>query len=144
MLYFRDTHREKAPSNKTSTLTKSINMDIWVLGTSIQLFISGSYTEKGKTPFIVIGPFCTPHSVCLKIGFWQGSFLWKCCLFNLSTFNWKTILQFFEKDFRLSACFIVKLLKKHFYENENFQGWSQKTFRSLKRRAILKMHSTLF
>ena len=25
--YFRDTHREKAPSNKTPTLSKSMNMD---------------------------------------------------------------------------------------------------------------------
>ena len=30
---FRDTHREKAPSNKTPGLTKSMNMDIWVVGT---------------------------------------------------------------------------------------------------------------
>ena len=37
----------------------------------------------GKTPFFVIGPFCTPHSICLNIGFWQGSFVWKCYIFNL-------------------------------------------------------------
>ena len=30
----KDTHREKAPSNKTPPLTKSMNMDIWVVGTS--------------------------------------------------------------------------------------------------------------
>ena len=54
---------------------KSLNTDIWVVGKSNQL---GSYTEKilstkkvviGKTLFFVIGPFCTPHSICLKIGF---------------------------------------------------------------------------
>ena len=28
-----DTHGEKASSNKTPTLTKSMNMDIWVVGT---------------------------------------------------------------------------------------------------------------
>ena len=27
----KDTHREKAASNKTLTLSKSMNMDIWVL-----------------------------------------------------------------------------------------------------------------
>ena len=29
---------------------------------------TGSYKKKytGKTPFFVIGPFCTPHSICLK------------------------------------------------------------------------------
>ena len=32
--FFKDTHWEKAPSNKTPALTKSVNMDIWVLGKS--------------------------------------------------------------------------------------------------------------
>ena len=36
-MLFKDTHREKAPSNKTSALTKSINMGIWVVGTLNQL-----------------------------------------------------------------------------------------------------------
>ena len=36
---FKDTHREKAPSNKTSTPSKSMNMDIQMVGTSNQLFI---------------------------------------------------------------------------------------------------------
>ena len=40
-----------------------------------------------KALFFVIGPSCTPHSVCLNVGFWLGSFVWKCCVFNPSTFN---------------------------------------------------------
>ena len=40
----KDTHREKAPSNKTPALTRSWNMYIWVVGTSNQLFLRGSYT----------------------------------------------------------------------------------------------------
>ena len=28
----KDTHREKSPSNKTPALSKSMNMDIWVVG----------------------------------------------------------------------------------------------------------------
>ena len=40
--FLKDTHREKAPSNKTPALTKSTNMGIWVVGTSNQLFIRGS------------------------------------------------------------------------------------------------------
>ena len=36
---FKDTHREKAASNKTPALTESMNMDIWVVGISNQLFI---------------------------------------------------------------------------------------------------------
>ena len=64
---FKDTHREKAPSNKTGTLTKSMNMDICVVGTSNQTFIRGSWTEtkfsvSGKTVFcdrsILYWPFC--------------------------------------------------------------------------------------
>ena len=40
--YLKDTHREKAPSNNTPGFTKSMNMDIWVIGTSNQLFLRGS------------------------------------------------------------------------------------------------------
>ena len=38
----KETHREKASSNKIPTLLKSMNMDIWVVGTSNHLFIRGS------------------------------------------------------------------------------------------------------
>ena len=38
----KDTHREKAPANKTPALTESSNMGIWVVRTSNQLFIRGS------------------------------------------------------------------------------------------------------
>ena len=36
------THREKAPSNKIPALTKSINMHIWVVGTSSESFLRSS------------------------------------------------------------------------------------------------------
>ena len=39
---FKDPRREKAPSNRTSELTKCTNMDIWVVGTSNQILIRGS------------------------------------------------------------------------------------------------------
>ena len=38
----KDIHREKEPSIKKQALTKSMNMDIWVVCTSNQLFIRGS------------------------------------------------------------------------------------------------------
>ena len=41
-LTLKDTYREKAPSNKTSALSKTMNMDIWVISTSNQLSIRGS------------------------------------------------------------------------------------------------------
>ena len=42
---FKDNHRKKAPSNKTPALSESMNMDIWAVGTSNQLLITGPYTE---------------------------------------------------------------------------------------------------
>ena len=39
---FKDTHREKATSNKIPALTKSRHMGIWVVGISNQFFIRGS------------------------------------------------------------------------------------------------------
>ena len=43
--FFKDTHREKVPSNKIPARTKSVNMGIWVVGTSNQHFRRGSYSE---------------------------------------------------------------------------------------------------
>ena len=53
----------------------------------------------GKTSFFVIGPLCTHDSICLNIGFWYDSFIWKCWVFNLGAFKYKMLVQFFEKDF---------------------------------------------
>ena len=41
----------------------------------------------GRTPFFLISPFCSHHFICLNIGFWYGSYVWKWCVFNLSAFN---------------------------------------------------------
>ena len=41
-IQIKDTHREKAPSNKTPALRKSTNMGVWAVGTLNQLFIRGS------------------------------------------------------------------------------------------------------
>ena len=72
-------------------------MDIWVVGTSNQLFLIGSKTGTNfrkknkvvtdKTPFFVIGPLCSRHSICLNIGLWHSSFEWKRCVINLNGFN---------------------------------------------------------
>ena len=40
--HFKDTHRQKTPSNKTPAPAKSRNMGIWVAGTSNQLLLRGS------------------------------------------------------------------------------------------------------
>ena len=39
MIVFKDTHREKVPSNETPVLIESTNMGIWVVGTTNQLCI---------------------------------------------------------------------------------------------------------
>ena len=46
MNIIKDTHREKAPWNKTPAFTKSLNVDVRVVGSSNQHFIRGSHTEK--------------------------------------------------------------------------------------------------
>ena len=94
--HLKDTHREKAPSNKTPVLRKSINMGVWAVGTLNQLFkrfLNWNKTFKknkivtGKTQFSVTDPFCSYHSICLNIGFSYGSFVWKWCSLNLSALN---------------------------------------------------------
>ena len=39
VIYFKDTHREKAPSKETPALRKSTNMGVWAVGALNQLFI---------------------------------------------------------------------------------------------------------
>ena len=55
-----------------------MNMYIWAIGILNQLLIRDSYTQLnfqkdevagGKRPFFVMGPFRTPHTICLNIGF---------------------------------------------------------------------------
>ena len=71
-------------------------MNLGNYGTLNQLFIRGSCThikfskndvDSGKSPFFVTDLFCTPHLICLNIGFGQRRFLWKCCAFIRSTLN---------------------------------------------------------
>ena len=74
----KDTHRDKAPSNKTPALRKSTNMGVFTVTTLNQIFIKVLKLKQnfqknkvvtGKTPFSVIGPFCSYHYICLNIGF---------------------------------------------------------------------------
>ena len=63
---------------KTPTLSKSMNMNIWLIGTSNQFFklvlkLKQNFWKNkvitGEIPFFFIGPFCIAHSICLNIGF---------------------------------------------------------------------------
>ena len=75
----------------------------------------------GKIQFFEMGPFFTPHSICLYIGLWEGSFFWKR-------------FSFFRK-------FVLKLSTENV---QNFQYCHIKTYRSFKRRIILKILSIVF
>ena len=59
-----------------ATLTKCMNMDIWVVGTLKHIFITGCYTETkyskhkaltSKASFFVIGPFCAPDFIVVTL-----------------------------------------------------------------------------
>ena len=87
---------KKHPKIKLQPLQK---IQIWTFGSLVHQINSFSEVLKlekmfqknevvtGKTPLFVIGPFCSYHSIFLNIGFWQSSFEWKWCAFNLSGFN---------------------------------------------------------
>ena len=76
ILSIKDTHKENAPSNKTQAPTKSVNMNILVVGALNQLFVRSSYTEKFFEKIFVIGPFRTPSSICLNTGFCDRAVLY--------------------------------------------------------------------
>ena len=44
-IFIKDTHKENTPLNTTETLSKSMNMHLWAIGTSNQLFIRGSFPQ---------------------------------------------------------------------------------------------------
>ena len=61
-------------------------VQIWVFGLLVQQInslkevltetkFSKNKVVTGKTPFFMIGPFCSHHFICLNIGFWHGSFV---------------------------------------------------------------------
>ena len=109
----KGTQREKAPSNKTQALG-SRNIGIWVVGTSNEIFLEALLNwniisqkiATVKSPFFVIGPFCTHHSICLqKDGYFENP-LYHCLeepmlfLFTMKPFSsvkTKTNPNFAEK-----------------------------------------------
>ena len=58
----------------------------------------------------MIAPFCAPHFICLNICFWQGSFVWKCCVFIPKCFQLKNGTPIFEKGFRFSEIWWFHLM----------------------------------
>ena len=73
---FKDTQREKAHSNKIPTFTRSMNINVWVVGRMsclLEILIPNQNFQKKKkkkgSSYLqsLIGPFCTPHSICFNM-----------------------------------------------------------------------------
>ena len=97
----------------------------------------------GKTKLFVIGPFCFLILFLFTLGSeWQGSLVWKCCIFNLSIFNYKKGTAVFRKRFLFSRKFVSKL---KYWKRSNFPVTVTyiNTCRSLKQRTILEIPSTI-
>ena len=146
--WIKDTCREKARSNKTPALTKSMNMDIWVVSTSNQLFIRGSETETkfsnkvitDKTPFFVMVHFVLTTLFVLTLASDMAVLYWSAfSILVLSTR--KRYSSFLKRVFVFQKmCFKVKLLRSF----KIFTDCHIKTCRSLKRTAIFKIPSAVF
>ena len=147
--WFKDTHSENTPSNKTEVFKKSMNMYTWEIGISNQLFIRDSYAQisfpkkwgsQWEKSIFVIGLFRTPHSTCLNInrvvlcGNVPVSFVALWTKKQFSSFFFKKVLVFKK------TCFEVKILKTF----KILSACHIKTCRSLKRMPILKIPSTAF
>ena len=95
---FKDTRREKAPTNKTTALLESMIMDIWVVGTSNQLLLTGPYTEtkfsKKKKVTAKLHSLWLVHFVLPILFVLTFVLSVRCYPFNHSTFNYKTSLVF--------------------------------------------------
>ena len=131
-------------------LAKSRNMGIWVIGTSNQLFIRVPRMKQNfqknkvvtaKTPFFVIGPFCTHHSICLNMAS-DMAVLYGNDAFSISVLSTKKrYSSFLRKVFVFQKiCFKVKVLKSFKISTDCYI----KTCWSLKRRVILKIPGTVF
>ena len=115
-IYFKDTHTEKNTLKKNSNALEKYeygHFDGWYIKSALytrflnwnKIFEKGKYLVTGKTPFFVIGPFCTPHAICLNIGFWQSSFavLYGNVMLPILVLSTKkTVLQVFKKGLRFS------------------------------------------
>ena len=86
----------------------------------------------------MIGPFCTHRFICLNMGFWYGSFVWKWWVFSILVLSTKKLYSKFLKNVFVSRKFVLKL--KYWKRSK----CPLRTCRSLKRSAILKIPSIVF
>ena len=96
----------------------------------------------GKTPFFVIGPFCTPDSICLINGFFSQGSLYGNGAFSILVFSTKKrYSNFLKKVFVFQKiCFNVNGLKTFKISTDCLI----KTCSSLRRRGTLKISIIVF
>ena len=122
-------------------------MDIWVVGTfnsikgvlKLKQIFQKNKVVTGKTPLFVIGPFSILFVLTLASDrtVLNGNGVFSVLLVSTK----KGYSSFLKKAFVLQKiCFKVKVLNTF----ETFTDCHIKTCRSPKRRAILKIHSTVF
>ena len=89
---------------------------------------------------LLVGSFCTTHSICLNIGFRRAALYRNVAFSNLVPSTKKKDSRFLKQVFVFKQiCFKVKVLKTFKISS----GCSIKTSKSLKRRAVLKTSSTV-
>ena len=117
--FLRIPARKKKPQIKLQHIRK---VWIWTFGSFLQqlnslyeVLVMKQNCQKNKVvthknPFFVIVHFILPIIFVLALAFYSAVFIGKCCLFNLSSFNYNTVHQFFERGFRFS---------KHLFQSES-------------------------
>ena len=95
----------------------------------------------GKSPFFVIGPFCTLNSFCLNSGLWHGSLYENDAVSMFLVSIKKRSSSFSRQDFIFQKLSCKVKVVKSFKISRDCHT---KTCRSLKRRSILKISSTVF
>ena len=74
---------------------------VWIcIGSYTQIKFSKKQNSQCQKCILCDRVICSSHSICLNIGFWQGSFAWKCCAFIRRAKKWYP--SFFKKSFSFS------------------------------------------
>ena len=138
----KDTHRERARSNKTPVLTKSMNMVTWVVDTWNQLYkMFLNWNKIFKKNGVVTGETLFFISIALTLVSDRAVLYQNIAFPILGLSTKKQYSNVLKKLFIFQKiCFKVKVLKMFKISSD----CHIKTCRSLKRRPILEIPSAIF
>ena len=117
---FKDTRRGKAPSNNAPALAKNLNMDIYIIGTSNQLFITGfqkssSYWQNFRflwsVHFVFPVLFVLTLTCDMTVLYWNNAFSTLSTNKKYSSFL-KKVFVFQKICFKFSVIDCVKIWKR--------------------------------